>query len=88
MAIQPVSTTPPQTSNGIQPASVKQPSAAQKQQKPAADRVTISNTAKTLQENTQAPARLVEAASAGDLQAKAQVTNLASTKPASGGVTK
>jgi hypothetical protein len=58
----------------LQPAPPRPPPAAPKPQAVAKDTVTISSSARTLQEESEAPLSVVEAASTGDLQAQAQLT--------------
>jgi hypothetical protein len=84
MAIQAVGATPAVSNNAVQPARQAAPDKATLTA--AKDTVTISSTAKNLQQRTAAPANTVHAAASGDLQAKSQVTKPAPNafeKPAS-----
>jgi hypothetical protein len=77
MAIQAINVTSAQSSSAVPSqahTTVATAVATAKPQQPAKDTVTISNTAKSLQQQTTASSSIIDAAASGDLQAKSQIT--------------
>ena len=73
MAVSPINPSSVQTHTPVQSAVPAQKAPAPKTQPVASDTVKISAAAKNLQEQTAAPAQIIQAAASGDVQAKAQL---------------